>query len=130
MSQFLEPLNVTTEDGETWTVNESMDYEVGAVGSGERIIVPKGTLTDFGSVPHFLWSFISPIGKATRAFVLHDYLYQIQIYTRLRSDQILLEAMEVLGVGWLKRHTVYRGVRMGGMFPWNQHTKELKEKKT
>src|SRR4051812_49086074 len=98
-----------------------MDYEVGRVGSGEKIVVPVGMTTDFGSVPHVLWWLISPIGPATRAFVLHDYLYQRQIYTRMKSDQILLEAMGVLGVAWGTRWAIFIGVRTGGWMPWNQH---------
>lgn len=124
MSRFLEPLDVTTEDGKVWTVNEPMDYEIGSLGSGEKITVPKGQKTDFGSVPQALWWLISPIGLATRAFVLHDYLYTVQKYSRLKSDQVLLEAMGVLSVPWLRRHAIYRGVRMGGFIAWNQHKKE------
>lgn len=124
MSRFLEPLDVTTEDGCIWTVNEPMDYEVGSVGSGEKITVPKGQTTDFGSVPQALWWIISPIGRATRAFVLHDYLYTVQKYSRIKSDQILLEAMGVLRVPWLRRHAIYRGVRLGGWMAWAQHKKE------
>lgn len=126
MSRFLEPLNVTTEDGAVWTVNEPMDYEVGFIGSGERIIVPKGLKTDFGSIPQILWSILSPIGCATRGFVLHDYLYTSQIYTRKKSDDILLEALEVLGASRIKRWTIYAGVRAGGWVAWNGHAEENK----
>jgi hypothetical protein len=105
-----------------------MDYDIGFPG-GEKIEVPMGTVTDFGSIPKPLWGIISPIGNATRAFVLHDFLYQVQTYTRFKSDNILLEAMGVLGVNWLKRWTIYLGVRAGGWIPWNQHQKELKHDK-
>lgn len=128
MSRFLEPLNVTTEDGCIWTVNEPMDYEVGSLGSGEKIEVPVGQKTDFGSVPQALWWLLSPIGLGTRAFVLHDYLYTIQKYTRAKSDAVLLEALGVLGVPWLKREAIYMGVRAGGFAAWNQHKKENQEK--
>ena len=126
MSRFLEPLDVTTEDGVTWTVNEPMDYEVGSVGSGERIEVPKGFLTDFGSVPQLFWNIVPPIGRATRAYVLHDFLYTVQIYDRLKSDNILLEALKVLGVGWFQRWLIYRGVRMGGASHWKPQIERRK----
>lgn len=118
MSRFLDPLDVTTEDGITWTVNEPMDYEVGSVGSGERIVVPVGFKSDFGSVPQLFWNIVSPIGHAARAYVLHDYLYTVQIYTRLKTDNILLEALGVLGVNWLQKWLIYRGVRIGGASHW------------
>lgn len=124
MSRFLEPLNVTTEDGITWTVNEEMDYEVGSVGSVDRIVVPKGFQTDFGSVPQCLWGIISPIGLATRAYVLHDYLYATQTRSRLKSDNVLFEAMGVLDVPGWDRSLVYAGVRAGGWIAWNKHKRE------
>lgn len=129
MSRFLEPLYVTTEDGIIWTLHESMDYEVGSLGSGEKIDVPVGTTTDFGSVPQALWWLISPIGLATRPYVLHDYLYQTQIYSRAKSDSILLEALEVVGVKWITRWTTYLGVRSGGWMAWNGHKREIALKK-
>lgn len=128
MSRFLEPLDVTTEDGIIWTVKEPMDYEIGNVGSGEKIEVPIGQKTDFGSVPQILWNVLPPIGLATRAFVLHDYLYTAQIYTRLKSDNVLLEAMVVLGVNPVKRWFIYAGVRMGGWSAWNGHKAENEKK--
>lgn len=124
MSRFLEPLDVTTEDGCIWTVNEPMDYEVGSLGSGERIQVPKGQKTDFGSIPRIFWNLISPIGRGTRGYVLHDYLYTVQMYTRSKSDNILLEALEVLGISWITRWTVYLGVRSGGFLAWKAHSEE------
>jgi hypothetical protein len=127
MSRFLEPLHVTTEDGRTWTVHEEMDYEVGKMGSGERIVVPEGTKTDFGSIPRMFWWGFSPIGLGTRAYVLHDYLYCVQIYSRAKSDKILLEALGVLGLNWVYRHTIYLAVRSGGWAPWRYRAKQIKK---
>lgn len=129
MSGFLDPLDVTTEDGITWTVKQPMDYWTGPEGNRIQIIVPIGQTTDFGSVPQKLWWIISPIGPATRAFVLHDYLYTVQTFTRLRADAILLEAMAVLSVSWLERSIIWLGVRAGGWAAWNKHAKENLEKK-
>jgi hypothetical protein len=124
MSKFLEPLKVELiGDGDTWKVLESFDYDIGQPG-GEKITVPEGTLTDFGSIPRPLWGIISPIGNATRAFVLHDYNYQSQVYTRFKCDNILLESMGVLNVGKLKRIAIYLGVRCGGWVAWSIHKKE------
>lgn len=127
MSKFLDPLKVElVDDGDLWQVLEPFDYDIGAPG-GEKIEVPMGTFTDFGSVPKALWGIISPIGRATRGFLLHDFCYQVQVYTRSKCDEILLEALGVLGVNFVKRWTIYLGVRTGGWIPWNQHKKE-KEK--
>lgn len=74
-------------------------------------IVPKGTKTDFASVPRgFRW-LISRVGKYGKAAVLHDYLCGLEGFPRKEADQIFLEAMKALGVGWFKRRTMYFGVR-------------------
>ena len=75
------------------------------------ITVPAGTLTDFASVPKgFRW-LISRVGKYGRGAVLHDYLCNSHAMSRKEADRIFLEAMEALGVGWLKRRTMYTAVR-------------------
>ena len=95
--------------------------------------VEKGFKTDFGSVPQAFQSFISPIGKPTKAYVLHDRLcvanakkeawnkvaydkipfeYCNKIVTRKQADKVFLEAMKTLGVGALKRYTIYFYVRL------------------
>lgn len=131
MAGFLNHLDVRLlEDGKTWKTLEAFDYDIGKIG-GQKIIVPAGTLTDFGSVPQVLWSLISPIGKATRPFVLHDFLYKKQQFSRAFSDFILLEALGVVGEPWLKRRAIYYGVRSGGWIAWSAHKKanEAKKKK-
>lgn len=124
MSGFLDPLKVElVNDGAIWRTLEKMDYDIGEIGSGIKICVPQGTLTDFGSVPQILWSLISPIGPATRAYVLHDFLYHKQALSRGMSDYILLEALEVLGLPLWHRRAVYTGVRLGGWLAWAKHRK-------
>lgn len=130
MSGFLDPLKVDLLDGERlWITRQSMNYEVGVTGSGINICIEAGLITDFGSVPQIFHSLISPIGLATRAYVLHDFLYQRQHLSRGMSDYILLEAMKVLGVRPLHRRAVYYGVRLGGWMAWRKHAKENKRKR-
>lgn len=94
--------------------------------------VEKGFKTDFGSVPQAFQSFVSPIGKPTKAYVLHDRLcvanakgeiwekffnkvprkYWNKPITRKEADKVFLEAMKALGVGALKRYTIYFYVRL------------------
>lgn len=129
MSSFTTPLRVELQDdGIHWRVLEEFDYEMGKLGSGNLIHVPAGFETDFGSIPRIFWNIINPIGKAGKAYVLHDRLYSVQDYTRLESDNILLEAMEALKVNFFQRHIVYRAVRMFGWLAWDGHTKENKKK--
>lgn len=91
---------------------------------GEKIEVPVGFLTDLGSVPRIFWNIIPPIGKPLRGYVLHDWLYSCQMFTRAKSDGVLLEAMGVAGVSWPKRWTIYLAVRAGGWISWNAHKRD------
>lgn len=121
MSSFTTPIRVEAlDDGYHWKLLEAFVYDIGELGGADNIVVPAGFVTDMGSVPHFLWGIIDPWGKASKAFLIHDFLYETRLRSRLVSDAILLEGMEVLGVNWLKRKLIYNGVRIGGWFAWNK----------
>jgi len=125
MSSFTDSLVVTPlPDGINWKLMTAFTYDVGELGGSDSIVIPKGFVTDFGSVPRVLWSIVSPIGKCVGAYVLHDWLYFTQERSRFVSDAILLEAMEVLGVNRFQRWLVFRGVRLGGWVAWKQRRKE------
>jgi hypothetical protein len=79
-----------------------------------EIEVPTGFVTDFASVPAVARVFISGHGKDRWAATVHDYLYSILAYDRKTADRVFLEAMEVSGVGLIKRRAMYRAVRTGG----------------
>lgn len=125
MSSFLTPIKTETlDDGYHWKLLEKFVYDAGEIGSKDNIIVPAGFITDMGSVPRIFWNILSPWGKASKAFILHDYLYSTEKRSRLVSDAILLEAMEVLGVNWFQRKLIYNGVRMGGWIAWKKNRKK------
>ena len=111
-------------DGESWEVVEAFEYHVGSEDSFEVIRIPKGFITDGASIPKIFWSIIGgPWGKYGYAAVVHDFLYHKKIYTRKKSDQIFLEAMEVLGVSKWKRLTMYWSVRLTAWICWNKKRK-------
>src|SRR5580658_5102513 len=86
------PLVLPFGDSVDWVTTEDMAYTIGT--TTEKIIVPKGFVTDFASIPQPLWSFgLSPHGQYSRAAVIHDYLYWAQGCTRIQSDRLLLIAM-------------------------------------
>lgn len=126
MSGFLNPIRAEDmDDGYHRKLLEDVVYHVGGVDSKDKIVVPAGFVWDGGSVPRIFWNLVDPWGSASKAYLLHDWLYATQQRSRLVSDAILMEAMEVLGVSWWKRNLIYKGVRIGGMFAWNAHRKEL-----
>ena len=124
MSRFTqreEPLGRYLPGGRLFVLAEPICYEVGGLGSGEPIDVPKGFVTDFASIPRI---FLPIIGQehGRRAAIVHDWLYATDglngKYTRQQCDQIFLEALGILDVSWVKRHLMYLAVRAGGWLPW------------
>jgi hypothetical protein len=104
-----------------WRLAEPLVYEVGGRGSGRVIRVTKDFVTDGPSIPRWLWWILPVWGSYGRAGVIHDYLCrQIAVNdphpeapTRADADRIFFEAMELLNVGWVQRHALYLGARIG-----------------
>ncbi len=131
MSSFTEmPPLLPMPDGRFWKVTADLTYYVGAEGSDTYVLVPKGALTDFASVPRILQNIFPPWGLYGPAAVVHDQLYtdqhmvvdgKVAAITRKQADDIFLEAMGVLNVPVWKRDAMYAGVRAGGWMPWGDY---------
>lgn len=114
-------------DNKFWVTVEPLVYTIG--NTSDRIIVPKGFVTDFASVPQALWSMgLSPYGQYSRAAVIHDYLYWAQACSREQSDRLLLIAMKESEVGNFDEFLVYQGVNLGGQGPWNGNAQERRSR--
>lgn len=123
-SKFLNALKVgfmTKPDGtpllnrdskQLWDVDEIFGYQSDV--ANMLINVPVGFVTDFASVPRIPFVYDGLGNLFQRAAVIHDYLYSLGLVARDIADKVLLEAMELDGVPWIKRKLVYAGVRMGG----------------
>lgn len=113
-------------DNQAWITVENVEYIIG--GTTERIVVPKGFVTDFASIPQALWSFgLSPHGQYSRAALIHDYLYWSQGCSRPQSDRLLVIAMKESEVGSFDEFAIYQGVKLGGGGPWEENAKEREE---
>lgn len=113
--RFTGPLKVAEEgDGTVWRLLDPLTVEVGS----EVWQVPAGFRTDFASIPRVFRSLVPVLGRQNRASVLHDYLYKNRLRTRSWADGVFLHAMACTGVRWLKRHTMYAAVRLGGERVW------------
>jgi hypothetical protein len=101
---------------------EPLEYRVGSDDSSEVIIVPKGFETDFASIPVGLRNLFPPMGRWSRAAILHDWLYATGglsgRYTRKQADKIFREAMLVLGVPKWRAEVMFQAVRLGGSSGW------------
>jgi hypothetical protein len=113
MSKFLTKLIVEKVDDsdDEWLIVGDFKYQSDI---GGTITVPSGYKTDFASIPQPFWIILPKDGKYDGAAVIHDYIYGTHKFDRKTCDQILLEAMKVLGVSWWKRSLIYSGVRLGG----------------
>jgi len=115
MSSFTENLIVSPlKNGRNWVVRKEFFYDVGFEGSGDTIVVSCGFVTDFTTVPRFLWSIFPKWEKYGNAAIIHDYLYFSHERTREEADKIFYEGMIVLGVSKLKAQILYNAVRIFG----------------
>lgn len=118
MSSFTDHLELIQLDGDKWETGRDLVYYTDT----ETYIVPKGTITDGASIPRFLWSLVGhPLQEYAPSAVLHDYLYQTGMVPRDVADNIFYNSMAVLNVSWMKRKTLYYGVRLFGGFFYNNN---------
>lgn len=119
------PLLKPFTDNHDWMLSMDLKYSIG--GTGVAITVPAGFVTDFASIPEFLWSYgLSPHGKYSKASIIHDYLYWTQNCTKAQADNILLIAMKESDVSSIKENEIYAGVNLGGRPSWNSNSVERK----
>jgi hypothetical protein len=95
---------------------------------GIDVTVPKGTVTDFNSVPRLLWWWFAP-QDCVEAGVVHDYLYENpgegrsdgERWTRGELDDLWRRILHLDGMRRSKRLAGWLGVRIGGWNAWRQH---------
>ena len=126
MSSFTKTLSTTQVSitPRLWRLDEGFRYYVGKKNSEHYFDVSKGFVYDGGSLPRACWFVDAPLGDGAQAYCLHDILYASHITTRAEADEYLLEALEVLGFGWFRRHIIYRAVRIFGGISWAEKKKE------
>ena len=122
MSSFTNRLTISPFNKKTWEVIDEFEFYRGDTleDSTGLVRVQAGFVTDGASVPRGFW-WICPRWDAQygKAAVLHDKLYASHEKSRKESDEIFMEAMEVLGVSKWKRKMMYRAVRMFGRRSYN-----------
>ena len=137
-SSFKDPLIIEFLDVELklkpFKVYYSFTYYIDKLGGDLKVDITTGFRTDFASIPRPFWSVVSPVGRHGKAAVVHDYLCEYKMAWRLletgdwvmypvsrkEADEIFLEAMKVLGVGSVKRNTMFWGVRLYSIFTFKK----------
>lgn len=124
MTRFTDPADLRMLGDGEWELLSPFSYHVGQYPSDDVITVPAGFVTDLASIPRLFWSVLPPHGRYAKAAIIHDYLYVEAIKTREYADKVFLEAMEVLGVSWVKRRIMYAAVRMFGAGNYNRKSND------
>lgn len=118
MSSFTEPLVLEALASETAGRGEFLlylpfNYDVGFLGSGDTITVPKGFKTDLASVPALARPFVPLSGRMAKPAILHDWLLAIE---DPRAHEIFEEALRVAGLGKLRSKLLATAVKLWAEF--------------
>ena len=115
MTQYPE-IHVQKADGkyDWWQLSQDCEFCI----DGVVHIIPKGYVTDFASVPRWLWPVIPPHGQAANACVVHDYLYDNRIGKREQVDLFFYEELLKCVPGW-QAWLMYKFVRWMGKSWWD-----------
>ncbi len=119
MSSFTNALIVKKKKKREWEVVQDFSYEVGCLGSGEKITVPAGFVSDLASVPRIFWTLFPPDSSYSQAAVLHDWLCVKRgavekSYDYKQVSYIFYESMLVLDVNKFTAKTMYHAVLLFG----------------
>ena len=123
MSSFTSPLVVSPmPNGKDWKLDRPFTYRIHSRYSKRLISVPRGFVSDFASIPKFIFWLLPWWAKFSKAPILHDFLYKEKYLTRKESDDIFLEAMLIEWRNRKSRHLVawieYYAVRIFGGLVW------------
>lgn len=88
--------------------------------SGVRQTVPAGFVTDLASVPRLPFIYLLFADRATKAAIVHDWLYSIA-HPREKADKVFHDLMKRREVSWFIRIPMYVGVRLFGWHAYGKH---------
>lgn len=121
------PLMVCPIDDERWVLVSQLIYTPKANAEVKvEVEIPEGFLTDFASIPFYLWSLLPKWSTYGWAAVVHDWLYWMQddvSVSREQADKILRDAMLALKVPSWKASLIYRAVRWKGGSAWSENAR-------
>lgn len=107
--QFFSDLMLQHNEGGKWELTEPLFY----FGLLNPIVVPSGFRTDLDSVPRLPLIYAVFKGRAVRAAVVHDYLYESQRGKKF-ADNTFLKAMKHEGLPARWRYPIYWAVVLFG----------------
>lgn len=128
MSKFTDELKIELGNRKQNRIKllENLEWEIGSIGSGNFIVVPKGFICDGVSVPRAFWWYIPPVGHpAVRGAVLHDYLLNEWKAGNLKEtkkycDKQFKEALIACGVRKTTANIAYYAVRIWSLIKYRE----------
>ena len=125
--EYIEPLIVgrhpsEVRPGAIWEVSEDYTVAYRLNGAPATLVVPKGTPTDFSTVPALLRPIVARVGAHLEASIVHDYLYDAWAdfrpepleRDRLFADKVFRAALIAARVPLWRRTLMYLAVRWFG----------------
>jgi len=97
-------------EGKRWCVVEQFSY----TGKTDTLVVPRGTITDFASVPRVFTCLLPRYGRWTQAAILHDYLWSSAAsgtISKFDANGVFNRALRELGVPFLRRWIMWTAVQ-------------------
>jgi hypothetical protein len=88
---------------------------------GSKISISKGTVSNGASVPKLLRGIYSNIGTYTLPAVVHDYLYENNLYNRKFADRQFLIDMGKTNTNYFTKWLFYYTVRIFGGINWKKY---------
>lgn len=115
---------VNFPDGSNFMLDRDLVYKIG-INTPYSIVVPRGFVTDFASIPQAVHSFgLGPNGRYANASIVHDYLYWTQTCTRKQADNLMAIAMKEQRVDRLVEWSIHRAVKDWGEDAWKSNRTE------
>jgi len=103
------------DDPANWELLKEIVYQ----GNTQSFTAKVGDQTDFASVPRFFVWFLPRYGRYTKAAVIHDHLWRVEVpkrnVTLPEADAIFRRAMRELDVSFLQRWLLWAAVRLGAL---------------
>lgn len=109
----------TSENGQpTWVVQGGLSYYKGSRQDEYWVYIPNGYRVVGAMVPRWMQDWLRPCDTHGQAAIIHNYLCatskvrvdgEKRFVSRNEANEIFLEAMKVIGVGFFKRWTMYLG---------------------
>jgi hypothetical protein len=114
------PALVPFADMDYWYLSSDMTWTLPK--SARTILIPRGFVTDFASVPTTFWAWMPPTGRYGLPAIVHDWLYWDQRMARSEADDVFGDALGDLDVSGWRHFVLYRSVRWFGGKYWRENT--------